>query len=131
MRISDWSSDVCSSDLLEAGAVFLRPPVDVVAGAVELAALVVEAVPGLVSDHRADAAVVDRVVAVGIEERRLQDRGGEVYRVGARAVVGVNRLRGHLLIVAVGGLSVLFVVVSLVAGSGRCHVVYTVAGPDL
>src|SRR3546814_15992432 len=92
MRISDWSSDVCSSDLaqvadvlaqgqlavdvlvgvvgqrriavelgdqlvdacLEAGAVFLRPPVDVVAGAVELAALVVEAVPGLVYDNRAE-----------------------------------------------------------------------------
>ena len=41
--------------------------------AVVLRALVVEAVADLVADHRADAAVVDRVVGVRIEERRLQD----------------------------------------------------------
>src|SRR3546814_21155806 len=44
MRISDWSSDVCSSDL---------------------------------------------------EERRLQDRGGECELVGQRVVGRVDRLRAH------------------------------------
>src|SRR3546814_4948810 len=47
-RIAVELGDQLVGACLEAGAVFLRPPVDVVAGAVELAALVVEAVPGLV-----------------------------------------------------------------------------------
>ena len=40
-------------------------------------ALVVEAVPDLVADDRADRAVVGRGVALGVEERVLQDRRGE------------------------------------------------------
>ena len=47
---------------VELGAVGRRPPVGEVAGAVPLRALVVEAVAGLVADHRADAAVVHGVV---------------------------------------------------------------------
>jgi hypothetical protein len=49
---------------IELGAVVVGPPVAQVAVAVELAALVVEAVPDLVADDGADAAVVDRVVGV-------------------------------------------------------------------
>ena len=63
--------------LLELLASASRPPVAQVAVAVELAALVVEAVADLVADHGADRAVVHRVVGVGVEERRLEDRGGE------------------------------------------------------
>ena len=62
---------------LELGPVVRLPPVGEVAVAVVLAALVVEAVADLVPDHRADAAVVRGVVGVGVEERRLQDRGRE------------------------------------------------------
>ena len=70
-----------------------------------LRALVVEAVADLVADHRADAAVVHRVVGVQVEERRLQDRGREDDLVHARVVVGVDRLRRHAPLVAVDRLA--------------------------
>ena len=68
---------------VELGVVVRRPPVGQRARAVELAALVVEAVGHLVADHRADAAVVDRHVGVRVEERRLQDGGREDDLVAA------------------------------------------------
>ena len=46
-----------------------RPPVAEVALRVEAAALIVEAVQHLVTDHGADAAVVQRIVGFGIEDR--------------------------------------------------------------
>ena len=66
-------------------AVLLGPPVAQRAGGVVARALVVEAVPDLVPDDRADAAVVDGVVGLEVEERRLQDAGREddlVHRAG-------------------------------------------------
>src|SRR3546814_10183738 len=41
------------------------------------------------------AAVVERVAGVRVEERRLQDRGGECELVGQRVVGRVDRLRAH------------------------------------
>ena len=73
----------------------LGPPVADPAGLVVLAALIVEAVPHLVADDRADAAVVHRRIRGRIEERRLQDRGGEGDLVHRRAVLGVHGLRVH------------------------------------
>ena len=81
--------------LLEGGPVVVGPPVVEVAVAVVLRALVVEAVADLVPDHRADRAVVHRVVGVEVEERRLQDRGREDDLVHPRVVVRVHRLRRH------------------------------------
>ena len=49
-----------------------------------------------VPDHRADPAEVHGVVGLGVEERRLQDRGREDDLVGAGVVIGVDRLRGHV-----------------------------------
>ena len=72
-----------------------RPPIAEVAFAVGLAALVVEAVPDLVADHRADAAVIHGVVSVHVEERRLEDGRGKHDLVVRRVVVRVHRLRGH------------------------------------
>ena len=72
------------------GALFVRlrvafgPPVAQVALAVELAALIVEAVRQLVADDGARAAVVDRRVAPGLVEGRLQDAGREVDVVAIR-----------------------------------------------
>jgi hypothetical protein len=90
---------------LEVLVVGLGPPVAQVAVAVVLGALVVEAVADLVADHGADAAVVDRVVRVGVEERRLQDRGREHDLVHLRVVVGVDGLRRHAPLVAVDRLA--------------------------
>ena len=91
--------------LLELLAVGVGPPVVQVAVAVVLRALVVEAVADLVADDRADAAVVDRVVGVEVEERRLQDRGREDDLVHPRVVVGVDRLGRHEPLVAVDRLA--------------------------
>ena len=77
------------------------PPVDQVAVAVVLGALVVEPVADLVADHRADAAVVGGVVGLGVEERRLQNRCGKDDLVHAGVVVGVDGLRRHEPLVAV------------------------------
>ena len=49
----------------------------------------------LVPDHRADAAIVDRRIGLRIEERRLQDRGGEGDRDQRRVGLRVDRHRGH------------------------------------
>ena len=86
-----------------AAAVLVGPPVDHRPGAVVLRALVVEAVADLVADDGADRAVVDRVVGVGMEERRLEDGGREHDLVHRGVVVRVDRLRGHVPLVAVDG----------------------------
>ena len=90
---------------LEGLLVLVGPPVGVVADGVELAALIVEAVAGFVADDAADTAVVDRIVGLGIEERRLQDRCREVDRVVGRVVIGIDRLRRHAPVLAVGRLA--------------------------
>ena len=78
---SGSSSSYCSisarGPLLERRPVLLGPPVPQRAVAVAGRALIVEAVADLVPDHCADAAVVDRIVGVLVEERRLQDGGRE------------------------------------------------------
>ena len=69
--------------------VLLRPPFAQVPLAVVLAARVVEAVADLVADDRADRAVVDRGVSLRIEERRLQNPGGEDDAVNYGAIGSV------------------------------------------
>src|SRR6185436_11953859 len=59
---------------LETGGIFLRPPLLEIARGSKARALVVIAVRELVADGRADGAVVQRVIGVRVEERRLQDR---------------------------------------------------------
>src|ERR1700733_1619539 len=60
---------------LEGVRIRLAPPVAQSAARVELAALVVEAVRQFMANDGADGAEVYRRVGVGIEIRRLQDRG--------------------------------------------------------
>ncbi|MBG9885282.1 hypothetical protein ABE10_01500, partial [Bacillus toyonensis] len=91
--------------LLEGGAIVVGPPVLQLALSVVAAALVVEAVADLMADHAPDPAVVRRRVAPGVEERVLEDRGGEHDLVHERVVVGVDHLRRHEPLVAVDGLA--------------------------
>ena len=106
-RLRGSNASYCSISALrlhlEGGPVVGGPPVVEVAVAVVLRALVVEAVTDLVADDRADAAVVLGRVGVGVEERLLQDAGGEADLVGAGVVVGVDGLRQHEPLVAVDG----------------------------
>jgi len=97
--------DELAGDRIEGLAVGFRPPVAQAALAVELAALVVEAMADLVADHRADRPVVDRVVRLHVEERRLQDRSRENDLVLGRVVVGVDGLRRHAPLLVIAGLA--------------------------
>ena len=47
------------------------------------------------SNHRADAAVIDCVVSIGVEERRLQNSGRENDLVHLRIVIRVHSRRSH------------------------------------
>ena len=80
---------------VELGGVFRGPPVVHVAIRIEEAALVVETVGHLMTDHDADRTVVDSIVGIGIEERRLKDGGREADLVGGGIVVGIHSLRSH------------------------------------
>ena len=62
---------------------------------VVFAALIVEAVADFVTDHRADGAVIHRIVRFRIEERRLQNGGRKNDLVPGRVVIGVHGLRRH------------------------------------
>ncbi len=84
--------------------------------------LVVETVADLVSDHRADAAVVRGVLGIRVEERRLQNRGREHDHVHGRLIVGVHRLRIHQPFVLVDRLADLGKLVSGLVQIGRAHV---------
>jgi hypothetical protein len=87
--------------LLEGRAVRRLPPVGQSPRAVELRALVVEAVADLVADYRPDRTVVGGLVAIGVEEGRLQDGRRKDDLVQTRVVVGVDRLGRYQPLVAV------------------------------
>lgn len=76
-----------------------------VAVGIVLTALVVEAVSHLVTNHHTDGTVVECGVGLRIEERTLQDAGGEAYLVGRRVVISIDSLRSHEPLVAVDGLA--------------------------
>ncbi len=80
---------------LEVIEVLGRPPVQELAGRVELAALVVEAVAHLVADGGSHGAVIHRRVRLGVEPRGLHVGGGEVEGVLDRQVHRIDRLRRH------------------------------------
>src|SRR3546814_19777567 len=87
MRISDWSSDVCSSDLKGAGAlaveIALQPVADRFveqyagpAGAEQHGELARRGVDGAQIDERLGQRFVDRAVHLFGLEQRSEERGG-------------------------------------------------------
>ena len=70
--------DQRAGPLFEGLAILLGPPVPQRPVAVAGRALIIEAVGDLMPDHRADPAVVHRVIGVGVEERRQNDPGREI-----------------------------------------------------
>ena len=103
-------------------AVFGGLPFAQVAVAVIFRAFVVEAVGHLVADDYADAAEVDGRIDVRIEERRLEDAGGEVDVVHRRVVVGVDRGRRHAPLLLIDGLIQLVQVVVALEDGVAMHV---------
>src|SRR3546814_16519191 len=88
MRISDWSSDVCSSDLVGAGAALVAQPQHVVRPAGV-------AVGKLVAGGELDVA---DPVAVGIEHAVLRGTGEDLPadRIAADPAVGHPELQLHV-----------------------------------
>src|SRR5438874_1199323 len=72
--------------LLKFLSILCRPPVAQIAGRIEFAPLIVEAVRQLVTNDVADAPKVDGIVHGLVEEWRLQNAGGK-HNLIARAVV--------------------------------------------
>src|SRR3546814_4064087 len=89
MRISDWSSDVCSSDLVGCAKAAIQPPADLdqhgVAGFVAVAG--VDAIEVVDADHHIDTGLPE---ALRLRERMLQsvtqthlvEVAGQVVEVG-------------------------------------------------
>ena len=115
--------DKCVGAFFEGGAVLVRPPVRQVSRSVVARPLVVEAVTDLVADHRADCTEVHRVVGLGVEEWGLEDRRGEDDFVLRGVVVGVDRLRSHVPLVAVDRAAQLGPFAVGGVGVGGAHVV--------
>ena len=82
-------------------AVFSGPPVFKISFGIGSAALIVKTMGHFMADHRADAAVVHRVIRLGVEERRLQNSGGKHDFVQGGIVIGIYRRRGHSPAVAI------------------------------
>src|SRR5262245_1000327 len=80
------------------------PPVREPALRVTLTAEIVEAMPSLVTDGRTDGFVVVGSIGVGIEEWRLNNRGGEVESILKRNVQRIHDLRLHPPFVPIHGL---------------------------
>ena len=76
-------------------SVILSPPVLQVTILIVITALVIKSVRHLVSNHHANSAVVNSVVGLRIEERRLQDSCREADLVCRGVIISVNRLRRH------------------------------------
>ena len=88
---------------LELGVIISCPPPGHVTLAVKQTTLVVETMGHLVTDHDTDATIVDSVVSIRVEERRLENSGREADLVGAWIVISVDSLRRHSPLGPVGG----------------------------
>src|SRR5258708_14980602 len=77
---------------LEFLAVSVSPPVAEVTGAVELAALIVEAMREFVANDHPDAAKVHGFIFSLVEERRLQNAGGGGCLMFCGAFINMSRV---------------------------------------
>src|SRR3546814_8041896 len=88
LRSSDWSSDVCSSDLLGAGEHHARPKLDLL-----LQRLVVDPVIALEGDAVDDRVLGnhhDEVVALALQAHVGKEPGGEEVLQGDRKSTRLN-----------------------------------------
>ena len=85
----------------------------------------------LVADHHADATVIDSIVSVHVEERRLKDGGREHDFVSVGAVVGVDGLWRHEPFLLVNGLADLGHVSFVLEADGAMRVLEVRLGRDL
>jgi len=106
-RVGTVSPDITQhADTVEVGhqhlAAFVKtsgiigcPPINQIALFVVLTTLVIKTVGHFVANHHADSPVIDSIIAVSVEERRLQDTGREADFVGTGIIIGIDRLGTH------------------------------------
>src|SRR6266404_1101263 len=75
--------------------ILISPPVCKIARCIKLPSLIIKAMRHFVADYRAHASIVECVVSLRIEKRRLQNARGKDYLVNLRIVVGVYRRWRH------------------------------------
>src|SRR3546814_10648405 len=113
MRISDWSSDVCSSDLLGVIGIIYesRPNVTADAGALALmsgnAAILRGGSEAIETSRAIHAALVDGIKAAGLPEAAIQlipttDRAAVGAMLKAAGLIGIIVPRGGKSLVARG-----------------------------
>src|SRR3546814_11833081 len=92
MRISDWSSDVCSSDLIDLGRTEIaRVDLDDAAAALLAIALLVDAAT---LEAQVDASIGERPLDEGADVRRFARRQRSEERRGGKACVSTCSTRG-------------------------------------
>ena len=82
--------------LRETSRVISGPPIHEVSVLIIVPPLIIEPMRHLVADHHAYRAIVHRIIRLGVEERGLQDSGGETDLVGGRVIISVYGLRCHI-----------------------------------
>ena len=97
--------DTYVGTLSETFGIAVGPPVAHVAILVIVASLVVEAVGHLMTYDHANSTIVEGIIGISIEERRLEDTCGEANLIGCGVVVSIDGLWCHVPLVAVNRLA--------------------------
>ena len=100
--------------LLKVLFVLFSPPVAQITFLVKLCALVVKTVRHFVTNHHTDSSIIDSIIAISSEERRLENASRETNLVGCGIIISVDSLRCHSPFIAIHGfihLALHFVVV--------------------
>ena len=100
--------------LLKILFVLFSPPVAQIAFLVKLCALVVKTVRHFVTNHHTYSSIIDGIIAICCEERRLENTSRETNLVGCGIIISVDSLRRHSPFIAIHGfidLALHFVVV--------------------
>ena len=74
----------------------LRPPIDEVTIFIKLATLIIESMCHLMTNNNTDCAVVEGIISLHIEERILENTGGETDLIAGRIVICIHRLWRHV-----------------------------------
>src|ERR1041385_6175841 len=123
------------NNTVRAGGEFLVvircPPHRQVTIRVEARAGIIETVRHLVTDHGADAAVIDRVIGFWIVEGRLQNTCGKNDLVELRIVISVHGWRRHAPLSLINGLADLAEVSPELEFTGRNKIVVVSSTPNL
>lgn len=89
---------------------------------------------GFMAHERADRTIIQRIIGIRVEERRLEDGRGKINRVVTRRIEGIDCLWRRDPARAIGGLAYLHDVVAVVEFGSCLHVLvvspWVISSPD-